>query len=66
MAQNNLGVAYQNLPAGERGENLRLAIVAYESALEVRTRDAFPRDHEQTRGNLERARGWLAEFEAEG
>ena len=32
MTQNNLGVAYRDLPTGDRGDNLRRAIACYEAA----------------------------------
>jgi tetratricopeptide (TPR) repeat protein len=37
---------------GERGENLRRAIACYERALEVRTREAYPRDWAMTQYHL--------------
>jgi len=49
--QNNLGIAYTNLPTGDRGEDLRQAVACYDAALEVLTRDAFPADWAQTRYN---------------
>ena len=35
MTQNNLGVAWADLPTGDRGENLGKAIACYTAALEV-------------------------------
>jgi tetratricopeptide (TPR) repeat protein len=50
--QNNLGIACSDLPTGDRGENLRKAIAAYESALTVRTKQATPADWAATQFNL--------------
>ena len=50
--QNNLGIAYSDLPTGDRGENLRRAIACYESALRVRTEADFPSDWATTQNNL--------------
>jgi hypothetical protein len=33
MTQNNLGIAYQNLPTGDRGVNLQKAIACYEATI---------------------------------
>ena len=33
MTQNNLGMAYSQLPTGDRGENLRRAVACYDLAL---------------------------------
>jgi hypothetical protein len=33
MTQNNLGIAYRNLPTGDRGANLQQAIACYEAAI---------------------------------
>ncbi len=52
MTQNNLGIAYSDLPTGDRGENLRRAIAYYESALRVRTESGFPSDWAGTQFNL--------------
>ncbi|PSR17315.1 hypothetical protein C8255_13325 [filamentous cyanobacterium CCP3] len=61
MTQNNLGTAYLNRIRGERAENLEnafvqtsleKAIAAYEAALQVRTRDAFPQQWAATQNNL--------------
>ena len=32
---NNLGIAYQDLPTGDRAENLKKAIDAYQEALKI-------------------------------
>ncbi len=40
--QNNLGLAYNSLPGGDRQANLEKAINCYQQALQVYTRDAFP------------------------
>ncbi len=50
--QNNLGIAYRNLPSGDRGENLRRAIEAYKLAQEIYTREKFPVDWAATQNNL--------------
>ncbi|MEM8739493.1 MAG: hypothetical protein AAGG38_13600, partial [Planctomycetota bacterium] len=50
--QNNLGIAYCQLPTGDRGESLGRAIAAYEAAFQVRTRDAHPVDWAATQNNL--------------
>ncbi|HCI80401.1 MAG TPA: hypothetical protein DHW02_12000 [Ktedonobacter sp.] len=50
--QNDLGIAYRNLPTGDRGENLRQAITCYDQALLVRTREAAPLDWAATQNNL--------------
>jgi tetratricopeptide (TPR) repeat protein len=52
MTQNNLGIAYSNRIRGERADNLEQAITAYERALEVRTREAFPEDWAMTQNSL--------------
>jgi len=52
MTQNNLGLAYANLPTGDRGENLRLAIERYEAALRVYTEEAAPQEWAATQYNL--------------
>ncbi|MFG3816144.1 CHAT domain-containing tetratricopeptide repeat protein, partial [Limnothrix redekei] len=55
--QNNLGLAYNDRIRGERADNLERAITAYERALEVRTRDAFPEQWAMTQNNLATAYG---------
>ncbi len=50
--QNNLGLAYSDLPGGERQANLQAAIACYQAALEVRTREAFPVQWAMTQNNL--------------
>ena len=52
MTQNNLGIAYSDLPTGDRGENLRRAIACYEAALRVYTEADFPSDWAVTQNNL--------------
>jgi len=66
MSQNNLGSAYSSRIRGDRVENLEQAIAAYELALQVRTREAFPADWAMTQNNLgtaysDRIRGDRAE-----
>src|SRR5207302_1417440 len=50
--QNNLGIAYRNLPTGDRAENLAKAIACYEAALRVYTEADFPQDWAMTQNNL--------------
>ena len=50
--QNNLGIAYQNLPTGERGKNLQSAIDCYSAALRVYTEKDFPLHWAATQNNL--------------
>ena len=50
--QNNLGIAYANLPTGERGDNLRRAIACFEATLRVWTERDFPHDWATTQNNL--------------
>ena len=40
--QNNLGIAYADLPVGDRAANLQKAIACYEQALRFRTPEAAP------------------------
>jgi hypothetical protein len=42
--QENLGVVHVNRIKGEQAENLEEAINYFQSALQIRTRDAFPVD----------------------
>jgi hypothetical protein len=42
MTQYGLGHAFQDLPLGDRGENLRRAIACHDSALRVFTEESFP------------------------
>ncbi|WP_139240498.1 CHAT domain-containing protein, partial [Geitlerinema sp. PCC 9228] len=53
--QNNLANAYSDRIRGERAENLEQAIAAFEAALQVRTRSAFPQDWAMTQNNLANA-----------
>lgn len=62
MTQNNLGIAWRNLPTGDLGENLAKAIDAYEAALTVYTKDAHPVDWAMTQNNLAIALAALAEL----
>jgi tetratricopeptide (TPR) repeat protein/GTPase SAR1 family protein len=62
-AQNNLGVAWTQLPTGNRGENLRRAIAAYHEALRFYTPEATPLDYALTQSNLGNAHRDLAALE---
>src|SRR5262249_30790685 len=50
--QNNLGLAYHDRIQGSRAKNVKAAIKAYEAALTVFTREAFPRNYLSTARNL--------------
>jgi tetratricopeptide (TPR) repeat protein len=50
--KNLIGIAWWSLPTGDTVENLREAIAAFEAALTVYTRDAFPADWAKTHNNL--------------
>ena len=50
--QNNLGVAYKDLPGGDRAENLQRAIACYEAAQRVYTEENFPAAWAKTQHNL--------------
>jgi CHAT domain-containing protein/tetratricopeptide (TPR) repeat protein len=50
--QNNLGNAYRERIKGEKADNLEDAIKYYTAALQVRTREAFPKDWAMTKSNL--------------
>jgi len=52
MTQNNLGIAWRNVPTGDRGENLRRAITCYRAALRVFTEQDVPQDWAMTQNNL--------------
>ena len=45
------------MPTGDKAENLRKAIAAYEAALTIRTKDADPTNWAVTQNNLGNA--WL-------
>jgi tetratricopeptide (TPR) repeat protein len=60
MTQNNLGIAYKNLPTGNREENLARAIACFQAALRVYTETDFPIDWAMTQWNLGRAYERLA------
>jgi tetratricopeptide (TPR) repeat protein len=57
--QNNLGIAYGDLPTGDRAANLQKAIAGYEAALRVRTEKDFPTAWAATQNNLGIAYGNL-------
>jgi len=50
--QNILGIAYRNLPTGERAANLAQAIECFQQALRVYTPEAAPLDYAMTQNNL--------------
>ena len=52
MTQNNLGLAYSNLPTGDRAQNLKKAIEANEAVLRVYTEKDFPAQWAATQINL--------------
>ncbi|NEQ95729.1 MAG: tetratricopeptide repeat-containing protein [Cyanothece sp. SIO2G6] len=49
---NILGNRFSEFPLGNRAFNLELSIAAYEAALQVRTREAFPEKWAMTQNNL--------------
>ncbi|MEG3973157.1 tetratricopeptide repeat protein, partial [Microcoleus sp. herbarium8] len=52
ITQNNLGNAYSDRIRGEKAENIETAISAFQAALEVYTREAFPQDWAMIQNNL--------------
>ncbi len=50
--QHNLGVAYSELPTGDREQNLKRAIDYYENALRIRTEQDFPVNWAATQHDL--------------
>jgi tetratricopeptide (TPR) repeat protein len=65
MAQLNLGVAYTDLPTGDREENLRRAIACYEAALRVYTETAFPLEWAVVQNDLGVAHSYLPDGDRE-
>ncbi len=59
MTQNNLGLAWNELPTGDRAKNLENAIACYTRALKVFTKADFPVDWAGTQNNLGLAWGDL-------
>jgi len=59
IIQNNLAIAYRNIPGGDRAANIQRAIECYEAALRVYTKQAFPREHKVVLNGLESARKLL-------
>jgi hypothetical protein len=51
-AQNDLGAEWHRLRSGNRAENLKQAIAAFEAALSVRTKEIRPDDWAKTQYNL--------------
>ena len=52
QTQDNLGIAWWSMPTGDKGENLRRAITAYEAALTIQTKDTDPTDWAMTQNDL--------------
>ena len=50
--QNDLGIAYSDLPTGDRARNLANAIACYQAALRVYTEQDSPADWAMTQNNL--------------
>ncbi len=50
--QNNLGAIFDRLPTGNKQENISNAISAFQSALTVCTKEAYPTDWAQAQNNL--------------
>ena len=50
--QNNLGLAYSDLPIGDRASNLTQAIVCFQEALRFRTPETAPLEYAATQHNL--------------
>jgi len=50
--QNNLGIAWTDMPTGDKTANLEKAIACYEAALWVHTEQEFPRDWANIQNNL--------------
>jgi hypothetical protein len=59
--QNNLGLAYWNLPTGDQGESLRQAVACFQAALRVYTETDFPQEWAMTQFKLGLAWESLAE-----
>ncbi|MEO1211203.1 MAG: tetratricopeptide repeat protein, partial [Cyanobacteria bacterium J06638_20] len=49
---NSLGIYFNEFPLGNRALNQELSIAAYQAALQVRTREAFPQNWAMTQNNL--------------
>ncbi|HEX3654863.1 MAG TPA: DUF4062 domain-containing protein [Pirellulales bacterium] len=50
--QNNIGISWQNLPTGDKAENVQKAIAAYQAALGIYTEDTYPDEWAWTQDNL--------------
>jgi tetratricopeptide (TPR) repeat protein len=50
--QNNIGISWQNLPTGDKTENVQKAISAYQAALGIYTKDTYPDEWAWTQDNL--------------
>lgn len=59
LTQNNLGLAWSDVPSGNRDANLRKAIACYEAALRVLTETDFPREYKLVLENQRRAQSNL-------
>jgi tetratricopeptide (TPR) repeat protein len=62
-AQNSLGISYLNLKIGNRLDNLKKSIVAFEAALLYFTRENTPRCYALTQNNLGSAYSSIAKIE---
>jgi tetratricopeptide (TPR) repeat protein len=60
---NDLGIVYQNMPTGNRRENLNKAIAAYQQALIYWTPETAPLAYAMTQNNLGTAYSDLAQLE---
>ncbi len=49
---NTLGIAYRNLPTGDRAKNIQQAIACHQAVLRVHTEDGFPQEWAVTQTNL--------------
>ena len=65
MTQGDLGLAWGDMPAGDKGENVGKSIAAYEAALAVLTKDADPSSWANTQYNLGIALADMADVKSE-
>ncbi|KAF5424381.1 MAG: hypothetical protein C5S44_01645, partial [Candidatus Methanocomedens sp.] len=59
ITQNNLGLAYSDLPTGDCGDNLENAIQCYEAASRVFNETDYPYQSAVLKENLKRAQNRL-------